>query len=76
MDRFSEITRILEEEYGITTAEELDTAISKLGKIDISIMCVTIQEPDRRKSRDPGRTKTKKRAHEEGKNQENQGKAR
>ncbi len=72
MDRFSEITRILEEEYGITTAEELDTAISKLGKIDISIMCVTIQEPDRRKSRDPSRTKTKKRAHEEGKNQESQ----
>lgn len=36
MDRLQELMKILEEEYGITTVEQLDRAIEDLGKLDIS----------------------------------------
>lgn len=72
MDRISEIKRILEEEYGISTAKELNAAISKLGNIDISIFCEVFHETDRRLDHDTRRTQAEKRTYEKGKDQESQ----
>lgn len=35
----SEIVRILREEYGISSMDELDKAIAKMSKLDISPFC-------------------------------------
>ena len=39
-----EVVEILKNEYGITTEKELDTAIERVGVLDISPFCVIQKE--------------------------------
>lgn len=39
MDRLAELMKILAEEYGITTPDQLYAAIKELGGIDITPLC-------------------------------------
>lgn len=39
MDRLEDLMKILREEYGINSAEELNDAIKNLGGIDITPFC-------------------------------------
>lgn len=39
MDRLNELMKILAEEYGITTPEQLREEVKKLGGIDITPLC-------------------------------------
>ena len=39
MDRLAELMKILAEEYGITTPEQLFEEVKKLGGIDITPLC-------------------------------------
>lgn len=46
MDRKSELARILREEYGIESMEDLNRAIRELPKVDISVFCGPIKEKE------------------------------
>lgn len=50
MEAYRSAIRILEEEYGITSLEELQNAIRKIGPIDVSLFCADI-EPEKRRTR-------------------------
>lgn len=55
MDRLAELMKILAEEYGITTPEQLFVEVKKLGGIDITPLCAAsrkkrgefLNEPER-----------------------------
>lgn len=44
MQNANEIIRILRDEYGISSEKELNEAIARLGKIDISPFCVEVRK--------------------------------
>lgn len=48
MDRLAELMKILAEEYGITTPEQLREAVENLGGIDITPLCAASRKKKER----------------------------